>query len=209
MNNYIEIINEMDYPANYEVSYAYGWIHPENIPKKIITLGKFEDGFYKMPEWHTNYNYLSGKPLNPPITVPIVNFKDDLFKDNLDITDLILSNYQGSLPIDAFKGMKNLERIWLPKQISYIPKDCFKDCTSLKEIYYEGSEDDFKKIKIYYKLYRVIHKLGPNDDVEVYYDEGNLPFIDAMVYYNQVRDKKEVIERFIRIGKTDITKVLK
>ncbi len=201
MDNYIEIINEMDYPINYQVSLAYGWIHPENIPKKIITLGEFESGFYKMPEYYTNYKYLSGAPLNPPITVPVVNFNDNLFKNNLDIIDLILSNYQSSLPQEAFKGMKNLKRIWLPKKITYIPKDCFKDCSSLEEIYYEGSEEDFKNLKIYYKLYRVIHNLGPKDDVEIYYDYGNLPFFKAKVYYNQIRDVKGVRDSFIKMGR--------
>ena len=190
MNNYLELIEMMDYPIDYKVSLATIWVHPHNLPKKLIELGKFDNGFYKMPDWYTNYTYINGEKLETPVTVPVTNFREDLFKDNVDITDLVLSNNQGSLPNEAFMGMKNLKRIWLPKSIKYIPKDCFKDCESLEEIYFEGNLEEFKQINIYYKLYRVIHKLGSKDDIEEYYDYGNLPFMKAKFYYNQVRNKE-------------------
>lgn len=209
MDNYLELIDLMDYPSDYKVTLAIAWVHPHNLPKKLIELGKFDNGFYKMPDWYTNYTYINGDKLEPPVTVPVIDFRDDLFIDNVEITDLILSNYQGSLPSEAFKGMKNLKRIWLPKSIKYIPKDCFKDCKSLEEIYFEGSKEEFKQIKTYYKLYRVIHKLGPKDDVEEYYDYGNLSFMKSKVYYNQVRNKESIKEYFLKIGKTNITRIMK
>ena len=43
--SYLDVIEFMDYPVNYEVGLAYYWLHPEYIPKKIITLGKFDYGF--------------------------------------------------------------------------------------------------------------------------------------------------------------------
>ena len=190
MDNYLELIEMMDYPIDYKVALATIWVHPHNLPKKLIELGKFDNGFYKMPDWYTNYTYINGEKLEKPVTVSITNFREDLFKDNVEIIDLVLSNYQGSLPDAAFMGMKNLKRIWLPKSIKYIPRNCFKDCESLEEIYFEGNEEEFKQINIYYKLYRVIHKLGSKDDIEVYYDYGNLPFMKAKVYYDQVRNKK-------------------
>ena len=208
MDNYLDLIDLMDYPSDYKVTLAFAWVHPHNLPKKLIELGKFDNGFYKMPDWYTNYTYITGERLEPPVTVPVTDFRDDLFKDNLEITDLVLSNYQSSLPNEAFKGMKNLKRIWLPK-ITYIPKDCFKDCESLEEIYFEGSEEEFRKIKVYYKLYRVIHKLGPKDDVEEYYDYGNLPFLNAKVYFNQVRNTKAIREYFLKVGKSDVTRDMK
>ena len=209
MDNYLAKIEMMDYPLDYKVTLSILWVHPHNLPKKLIELGKFNNGFYKMPDWHTNYTYITGERLESPITVPVTGFRDNLFKDNIEITDLILSNYQGSLPIGAFEGMKNLKRIWLPKSIHYIPQNCFKGCESLDEIYFEGSEEEFKRIKIYYQLYRVIHKLGPKDDVEVYYDYGNQPFMNTKVYYNQVRNKELIKKYFLMVGKTDVTRIMK
>ena len=105
--------------------------------------------------------------------------------------------------------MRNLKRIWIPKGVTYILKDTFKGCDNLEEIYYEGSMEDFKKIDVYYKLYRVIPKLGLQDEIEEYYDLGNLPFINAKVYYNQVRDVERTSEYIAKIGKVDIKNILK
>lgn len=205
MENYLDLIEIMDFPVNFEVSYAYGWVNPEHIAKTLISLGDF-DGFYKMPEYFTNYRYLSGNLIKNPITVPIISFDKSLFINNKDITDLVLSRYLCSIPQGAFINMKNLKRIWLPKRITYIPKECFMGCDSLEEIYYEGTEDEFNQIEIYHKLYRVIPKNGIHNDIEIYYDDGNLPFIKAKVYFNQIRIKEiEVKEGFVRIGRKNIT----
>lgn len=194
--DYLDLIDLMEYPKGYELSLSYMWIHPEYIPKKLIELGNYDYGFYKMPEADTNYNYLiSMEPLKRPITVPVDSFKKDLFKNNKSITDLILSKYLKVLYDESFLNMSNLKRIWIPKGIKYIPKDCFRGCDSLKEIYYEGSKEEFQSINIYYKQYRVIAKLGIKDEVEEYYDLGNIPFINAKVYYNQVREAKNTTKQ--------------
>ena len=104
---------------------------------------------------------------------------------------------------------KGIKRIWIPKGVTYILKDTFKGCNNLEEIYYEGSMEDFKKIDVYYKLYKVIPKLGLQDEIEEYYDLGNLPFINAKVYYNQVRDMEKTSEYLAEIGKVDIKNIFK
>lgn len=204
MNNYLELIEMMDYPKDYEVALAVLWLHPLNLPKGIISLGKFKDGFYKMPCYYTNYYDLNNKLLDNPITVPVISFAANLFQNNLEITDLILSIFNSRLQKNSFLNMKNLKRIWIPKKIKYIPKDCFKGCESLEEIYYEGSEEEFNEIEIYYKLNRVIPKLGLKDEIETYYDNGNLPFINAKKYFNQVRDVKQIRQAYIQIGNKKI-----
>ena len=209
MDKYLDLIDMMDYPINYKVRLAYAWLHPERLPKVLTGLGEYESKFYKMPDFYTNHTYINGDRLQYPITVPVIGFKSNIFKDNLNITDLILSNYLGYIPSEAFKGMKNLKRIWIPKRITYILKDSFKGCDSLEEIYYEGSEEEFNKIDVFYKKYKVIPKLGLYDDIEEYYENGNLPFINAKVYFNQVRNIKLIREYFITLGKKqDITYVI-
>ncbi len=193
MENYLELINMMSYPTDFDVTLAYMWINPVHLPKKLLSLGNSDSSwFYKMPEWYTNYTFLSGAPLPKPVSVPIVSFASDLFKDNKDITDLILGRNVAGLPIGAFSGMSNLKRIYIPKSVKYIPKNCFLGCISLEEVYYEGSEENFNKMEIFYKQYKVIPKLGLYDDIEVYYDNGNLPFINAKVHYNVIQEPKSV-----------------
>ena len=208
MNNYLTAVEMVEYPIDFKVTLAYYWIHPERIPKILIDLGSFKGGFYKMPDFYTNYKYLSGDLLDEPIEVPIIGFKENIFHNNIDISDLVLSCHQQTLPTEAFKGMSNLKRIWIPKNVSYIPKDCFSGCSSLEEIYYEGSEDDFKGIEVYYKRYRVIPRLGIKDDIEAYYDYGNLPFLKAKVYYNQARDIESIKRYYIAYKKKDVTSIV-
>ena len=56
----------------------------------------------------------------------------------------------------------NFEKLTLPKSLKTIKEDCFKDCTNLKEIYYEGTEEEFENIVI---------------------EEGNEVLQDAKIYY--------------------------
>ena len=187
MDNYNDLIEMADYPLDCEYGLAVMWLHPERLPKILLTLGKYDGTIYKMPEKYTNYTFIFGQPLKEPITVPVIIFKNDLFINNDNITDLILSRYQSSIPSCAFKNMKNLKRIWIPKKVKTIFKDTFKGCDSLEEVYYEGTEEEFNKIDIYYKRYTVIPKLGIKDDIKVWYDEGNLPFIVAKKHFNAIR----------------------
>ena len=49
----------------------------------------------------------------------------------------------------VFKGCVNLKSVVLPKSLKNIGEDAFKNCPSLNEIYYEGSESDWKNIDYY------------------------------------------------------------
>lgn len=182
-NKFKKYISFYDYPIDEEYTLAYGWIHPEYIPKKLKTLGIYKN-VYKLKNYYTNYNYISSKkPLTKPINVPITCFISDLFHDNTLITDIVLNKYISSLPEGAFSGCINLKRIYLNRKITYIPKDCFKDCNNL-EIYYEGSVEDFKKIRVIYKEHKAIFKPGLYDDVVEYIVPGNEAFVNAKVYYD-------------------------
>lgn len=210
MDNYRELIETADYAKDCEFGLACMWIHPELLPKKLLTLGRYDNGFYKMPERYTNYTFLSGAPLKEPVIVPVVSFRKDLFASNEDITDLILSRNMGSIPEGAFKDMKNLRRIWIPKGISYILKDTFIGCENLEEVYYEGSEEDFGKIDIYYKQFTVISKPGLIDEVRVWYDSGNLPLINAKKYYNVVREPiDKAVEATVEVGGRTVNEIFK
>lgn len=182
-NEFKEYISFFDYPTNEEYTLAYGWIHPEYIPKKLKSLGNYSN-VYRIKNYYTNYNFIfSKKRLFKPINVPITCFKEDLFNNNELITDIVLNNYISSLPVGAFKNCINLKRIYLNKNITYIPKDCFKGCKNL-EIYYEGSIEDFKKIRVIYKEHKVIFKPGLYDDIVEYIVPGNEAFINAIVHYD-------------------------
>ena len=89
-------------------------------------------------------------------------------------------------------------------------KTIFVGCDSLEEVYYEGSEEDFGKIDVYYKQFTVIPKPGLIDDAKVWYDPGNLSLINAKKYYNVEREPiDKAVEASIEIGKTKISEYFK
>ena len=189
-NEFMEYISFYDYPKDEEYTLAYGWIHPEYIPKMLKTLGIYEN-VYKFKNYYTNYYYLASKKrLEKPINVPITCFKSNLFNNNETITDIVLNKYITSLPVGAFSNCINLKRIYLNKRITYIPNDCFKGCKDL-EIYYEGSTEEFNKIRVIYKEHKVKFKPGLYDEVIEYIVPGNEAFVNAKVHYNCKFDEVE------------------
>jgi len=67
----------------------------------------------------------------------------------------------------AFNGCTGLASITIPKSVTKIDYWAFENCTSLADVYYEGSESDWKRIEI------------NNDD-----DHGNDPLLSARLHYN-------------------------
>lgn len=189
-----EYANMVDFPKQFETTIAYKCIHPHTLPRKLITLGIFEFGMYKMPSSVNNYTTVDGIRLLNPITIPVISFKEDLFKNNQTISELVLSTHLDTLPKECFMGMKNLKSIWIPRRLKNILKDCFKDCNNLTDIYYEGSEEEYKEIEVYCKRFKVIPKLGINDLIEESHDLGNLPFLRAQIHYDVKLDLPPVKE---------------
>ncbi len=62
-----------------------------------------------------------------------------------------------------FEDYVNLQSIVIPKSISFIATSAFKNCKELKNVYYRGSEDEWKAITIY----------GNNE-----------PLLNANIHYN-------------------------
>ncbi len=38
--------------SDYKVTLPIALVHPQNLPKKLIELGKFDNCFYKLPDWY-------------------------------------------------------------------------------------------------------------------------------------------------------------
>lgn len=62
-----------------------------------------------------------------------------------------------------FNDYINLQLIVIPKSMSFIASSAFRNCKALKDVYYRGSEEEWKAIKIY----------GDNE-----------PLLNANIHYN-------------------------
>ena len=76
---------------------------------------------------------------------------------------------------DAFKGCSGLKEIFIPQTINRIDMDAFLFCPNLKDIYYEGSEEQWKEISI-----------DKRQESDSFYDDDAL--ISARIHYHSVID---------------------
>lgn len=72
--------------------------------------------------------------------------RDVFFNSNVERVDLIKTKIQ-TLPAGTFIGCNDLKSLHLPKTLVQIDKACFDETiTQLKDIYYEGTIEEFKMI---------------------------------------------------------------
>lgn len=98
-----------------------------NIPKSIegTNLGK---GVFKDC---TNLKYIQ---IPPEITI----IKKETFKDNANLTTLILNNGLETIGESAFNGCKSLTYVEIPKTVKLIQKEAFNNCTNLSLIFFQA-----------------------------------------------------------------------
>ena len=70
------------------------------------------------------------------------------FAKALDIEKFIIPANVTSIGYWAFEDCVNLSSIEIPKSITIIGGSAFHNCPKLKDVYYTGSEEDWKNIKI-------------------------------------------------------------
>lgn len=203
-NEYKEkIIDRTENSGDLLYSLAYVWLHPERIPLVVIGLGNCCDRVIRIPNWSDKIRvvqFTSGPERMKGIHVPIIGFSKCVFKRNIHVTDIILQNNIVQLPDEAFSGCTSLERITIPRAVKRIGLEVFKDCKNLKDIYFEGSEEEWKAVDIVYKNYRPINpkQLGLIVDMEEYIIPGNEAVFNATIHYNcileQAKDEMFKIE---------------
>jgi len=71
----------------------------------------------------------------------------ELFYQNTYVTDIVLPRFLETIPSEAFCGCENLQRIYIPRGIRRIEPNTFKDCKKLTDIFFEGSPQEWERIK--------------------------------------------------------------
>ena len=64
------------------------------------------------------------------------------------LTELSVPQNVDEIGGETFSGCTSLKTVYLPKKLEKISDDAFKDCGNLKDVYYEGAAEDWKKIEI-------------------------------------------------------------
>lgn len=123
---------------------------------------------------------------NVPSTIngESVKYIDGGAFDHSDITDVNLPNGVLSIGPSAFLGCDSLKSITLPASIHEIGNFAFQECENLSDVYYSGSEEQWKDISI-----------GINnnylEDAEIHYNvkEDRVDFTTDRWNFNNPSDK--------------------
>lgn len=69
-----------------------------------------------------------------------------LYLNDKQVTELVIPDGVKSLPDFVFLGCTELKSVTISKDVKVIGKEAFFHCINLTDVYYEGSEADWKKI---------------------------------------------------------------
>lgn len=70
------------------------------------------------------------------------------FKNCYDLKNAILGNGTVNIAYQDFCDCVNLERISIPKTVTYISEECFAGCVKLADVYFEGTIAEWNAIEI-------------------------------------------------------------
>jgi len=101
------------------------------------------------------------------------------------IRELVIPEGITVLESGSFRGSKNLTRILIPTSVKHIKDGAFRDCVSLKDVYYTGTQEQWNGITLE-------HSAGTVGDSTT---GGNTPLLDATIYYEHIHkwDEGKVI----------------
>lgn len=201
---YREMIKDLTYTDTLEYAQAYMWLHPDRLPLRLVSVGKDAPAIIKIPDMTIN-SY--GRK------VPVVSVSRDAFAGHEKITDIILPTTLQSIPDGAFAGCSGLERIAIPKKITSIREGTFSGCESLKDVYFEGSMEEWKKINIIHSKHEIeFGDLIPGTPVLEIKEErlihipGNDALLKADIHFNCEISELSYDPKFeLSIGDQDVT----
>lgn len=77
-----------------------------------------------------------------------LTYLNGTFNDCTKLTELSVPQNVDELGAETFNGCTSLKTVYLPKKLEKINNLAFKNCENLKDVYYEGAAEDWKKIEI-------------------------------------------------------------
>ena len=204
-NEYRKIICATPATPGLEYEIAVMWLNPGRLPIGVVSLNGCTDTIIRVPAEEINPH---GDGKN---TVPVIAVAREAFAGNTDVTDIMLGPDITRIGSRAFAGCTALERITIPKGVTRFYKGTFENCVSLKDIYYEGTREEWEKIeknteKREIEFGRIIsgtpvHEITAERLIRI---PGNEALVLANIHFRCAFPKKSP-EFFIRAGKKDIT----
>ncbi len=202
-----ERIKETNCPDGMRVAKAYLWFSTSPVPQRIISLGETVPETVRIPERVIDANGHS---------VPVISFVRNVFAGRKEITDIILPPTIEGLPEGAFSGCASLERITIPRKIRYIGEGTFEGCTRLKDVYYEGTPEEWRSVEIVHDRHEIeFGKMKPGTPVQEIVSErmihvpGNEALLTADLHFRCRLSEKETKHGFSLFAKEEVTELFR
>ena len=107
---------------------------PKSLEKVIVNRGELNDNVFGV----ISRSYKTLKSLNVE-AVSNTTLADEAFKDNYNLTELILPANLTSVSYMAVAGCKDLKAITIPASVEVIEASAFEDCRSIQSITFGGA----------------------------------------------------------------------
>ncbi len=146
---YVERMKDTPYTEDVEYSMKWGALlsRVNEWPVNVKSIGDSSE-IIKIPRYHESERYKR--------YVPVKGYSGVAFKDMKKATDIIADGlFNRTITSESFSGCVNLKRITIPKSVTRIEENAFKDCDSLEDVYYEGTLEEWRKIDIVSGKYEV------------------------------------------------------
>lgn len=78
----------------------------------------------------------------------VTSFDSYAFSDCSNLSSVIIPNSVEKIDYRVFSGCVNLEQVTLPNSVTNIDDYAFSNCSNLSDVYYSGSEEEWKSITI-------------------------------------------------------------
>ena len=206
---YKNIIRATPETRGLEYEIVFMWLNPGRLPIGVVSLNGCTDKIIRVPVEEVN-PHSDGKNI-----VPVIGVAQETFAGNTSVTDIILPSGIQKIGRAAFSGCTALERITIPKAVKGIGADTFKECAKLRDIYYEGTPEEWNRINIIGDRHEVeFGGLVPGSPVQEIVSErlirapGNAALRLANIHFRcELPSAKNAKQFTVRAGKTDITKL--
>ena len=198
-----------DIPVSEKLEYqiAVLWLHPGRLPLGVVSIGDETMPVIKIPERAVNPFGHEEKHI-----VPVIAFSKNVFSGKTHITDIILPQSVGDIPAGAFAGCTGLKRITIPKKVTSIQEGSFAGCSQLSDIYYEGTPEEWSRIRIVHQKHETEFgsMIGGSPVQQITAERlvhipGNEPLFSANIHFRCSLSETVQPEFRILTGKQDIT----
>lgn len=154
--------------------------HPGTARVRLTDLGGYNAPVLKIPAKVKNdYGNL----------VFVDRISDRILRQDAALTDLAIPPTCRLDPIDLqtmFHGCFRLERLTWSRETTFVPVGAFRDCVNLKEIYFEGSEEEWRSIVVVKERLEKDPKqpLGLHATILRKPIPGNEPLLNAFIHFH-------------------------